>query len=163
MQDKIKVLFICHGNICRSPMAEFILKDMVKKRGIADQFYIASAATSTEEIYNGIGNPVYPPAREELARHGIRCDGKRAVQLKSSDYDEYDYLIGMDTMNMRNMERMTHHKQGGKMRMLLTYAGEDRSVVDPWYSNRFDETYRDVVTGCEAFLSYLKEQGEIDR
>ena len=85
------------------------------------------------------------------------------MQLKASDYDEYDYLIGMDTMNMRNMERMTHHKQGGKMRMLLTYAGEDRSVVDPWYSNRFDETYRDVVTGCETFLSYLKEQGEIDR
>ena len=159
----IKVLFICHGNICRSPMAEFILKDMVKKRGIADQFYIASAATSTEEIYNGIGNPVYPPAKAELAKHGISCEGKRAVQLKASDYDDYDYLIGMDTMNMRNMERMTHHKQGGKMRMLLTYAGEDRSVVDPWYSNRFDETYRDVVTGCEAFLSYLKEQGEIDR
>ena len=85
------------------------------------------------------------------------------MQLKASDYDDYDYLIGMDTMNMRNMERMTHHKQGDKMRMLLTYAGEDRSVVDPWYSNRFDETYRDVVTGCEAFLSYLKEQGEIDR
>ena len=157
----IKVLFICHGNICRSPMAEFVLKDMVKKRGIAHQFEISSAATSTEEIWNGVGNPVYPPAREELAKHGISCKGKRAVQLKASDYKYYDYLIGMDTMNMRNMERMTGEKEGGKMRLLLTYAGEERSVRDPWYTGAFDETYRDVVAGCTAFLEYLEKKGEL--
>ena len=161
MQRKIKVLMICHGNICRSPMAEFILKDMVEKLGIADQFEIASAATSTEEIWNGVGNPVYPPAREELAKHGISCDGKRAVQLKASDYDYYDYLIGMDTMNMRNMERMTGHLQGDKMRMLLEYSGERRSVNDPWYTGNFAITYDDVVKGCDGFLAYLKENGEI--
>lgn len=157
----IKILFICHGNICRSPMAEFVLKDMVAKRGIADRFEIASAATSTEEIWNGVGNPVYPPARAELAKHGISCDGKRAVLLKASDYDYYDYLIGMDTMNMRNMERMTGHPQGDKMRMLLEYSGECRSVIDPWYSSKFDETYRDVVTGCTAFLEFLEKEGKI--
>ena len=156
----IKILFVCHGNICRSPMAEFIFKDMVKKQGISDQFEIASAATSTEEIWNGIGNPVYPPAREELARHGIRCDGKRAVQLKKSDYDYYDYLIGMDSMNIRNMERMTGHK-GGKISMLLSYAGRQDSISDPRYSSRFDVAYADIVEGCEAFLSYLRGQGEI--
>lgn len=157
----IKVLFICHGNICRSPMAEFVLKDMVEKRGIAEQFEIASAATSTEEIWNGVGNPVYPPAREELAKHGISCDGKRAVQLKASDYDYYDYLIGMDTMNMRNMERMTGHSKSDKMRMMLEYSGECRSVIDPWFSHAFDETYRDVVTGCTAFLEFLEKEGKI--
>ena len=156
----IKVLFICHGNICRSPMAEFVLKDMVKKMGIAEQFMIASAATSTEEIWNGIGNPVYPPAREELALHGISCEGKRAVQLKKSDYDNYDYLIGMDTANIRNRERMTGH-HGGKISMLLSFAGSNRSVIDPWYSGKFDDTYRDVVEGCEALVAYLKQKGEI--
>ena len=115
-------------------MAEFILKDMVTKRGIAEQFEIASAATSTEEIWNGVGNPVYPPARKELAKHGIRCDGKRAVQLKASDYAYYDYLIGMDSMNMRNMERMTGHGAGEKMKLLLEYAGENRGITDPLYS-----------------------------
>ena len=156
----VKILFVCHGNICRSPMAEFILKDMVKKRGIAEQFEIASAATSTEEIWNGIGNPVYPPARKELAKHGIRCDGKRAVQLKASDYAYYDYLIGMDSMNMRNMERMTGHAAGEKMKMLLEYAGENRGITDPWYSGQFDVTYEDVVTGCTAFLDYLEREGK---
>lgn len=157
----IKILFICHGNICRSPMAEFILKDMVKKLGIADRFEIKSAATSTEEIWNGVGNSVYPPARKELAKHGIRCDGKRAVQLKASDYDYYDYLIGMDSMNMRNMERMTGHRAGEKMKLLLEYAGENRGITDPWYSGRFDVTYEDVVTGCKAFLEYLKRENKI--
>lgn len=158
----IKILFICHGNICRSPMAEFVLKDMVSKRGIADQFEIASAATSAEEIWNGVGNPVYPPARQELAKHGIGCEGKRAVQLKASDYDYYDYLIGMDKMNIRNMERMTSHKKGEKIALLLEYAGYDGlECQDPWYSNRFDETYHDVITGCTAFLEYLEKEGKI--
>lgn len=156
----IKVLFICHGNICRSPMAEFVLKTMVTEQGIADQFEIASAATSTEEIWNGVGNPVYPPARKELEKHGISCAGKRAVQLKKQDYDYYDYLIGMDTANIRNIERMTGHS-GGKISMLLEFAGRHDSVIDPWYSGRFDDTYRDVVTGCKAFLEHLKEKGEL--
>lgn len=155
MQRKIKVLFICLGNICRSPMAEFILKDIVTKRGIADQFEIASAATSTEEIWNGVGNPVYPPAREELARHGISCKGKRAVQLTDSDYDHYDYLIGMDSMNMRNIERMTGHRRGDKIYKMLEFAGRDADVRDPWYSGNFRETYEDVVEGCQAFLDWL--------
>ena len=102
----IKVLFICHGNICRSPMAEFIFKDMIKKQNLTHQFQIASAATSTEEIWNGIGNPVYPPAKAELARHGISCEGKRARQVTKADYAEYDYLIGMDSANIRNMLRI---------------------------------------------------------
>ena len=147
----IKILFVCHGNICRSPMAEFVLKDMVEKQGIADLFEIASAATSTEEIWNGVGNPVYPPAREELAKHGISCSGKRAVQLKASDYDYYDYLIGMDSMNIRNMERM------------LEFTGSNRDCIDPWYSSRFDDTYRDVVNGCTAFLEYLRKEKKIPR
>ena len=151
----IRVLFICHGNICRSPVAEFILTDIVTKRGIADQFEIASAATSTEEIWNGVGNPVYPPAREELARHGISCKGKRAVQLTASDYDHYDYLIGMDSMNMRNIERMTGHRRGDKIYKMLEFAGRDADVRDPWYSGNFLETYEDVVEGCQAFLDWL--------
>lgn len=150
----IKVLFVCHGNICRSPMAEFIFKNMVKEAGLSDQFEIASAATSSEEIWGGVGNPVYPPAREELARHGISCAGKRAVQLKKKDYDYYDYLIGMDTMNIRSMERITGHK-GGKICLLLEYAGRRDSIADPWYSGRFDVTYKDIVEGCQAFLEYL--------
>ena len=159
----IKILFICHGNICRSPMAEFVLKDMVEKQGIADLFEIASAATSTEEIWNGVGNPVYPPAREELAKHGISCSGKRAVQLKASDYDYYDYLIGMDSMNIRNMERMTGHKAGDKIYKMLEFAGSNRDCIDPWYSSRLDDTYRDVVNGCTAFLEYLRKEKKIPR
>lgn len=156
----IRVLFCCHGNICRSPMAEFILKDMVKKQGIADQFEIASAATSTEEIWNGIGNPVYPPARAELARHGIGCDGKRAVLLKKSDYDYYDYLIGMEEMNIRSMERITGH-HGGKLYMLLSFAGRTDGICDPWYTRRFDEAYRNIAEGCTAFLEYLRQEGRL--
>jgi protein-tyrosine phosphatase len=142
-------------------MAEFILRDMVKKLGIAEQFEIASAATSTEEIWNGVGNPVYPPARRELAKHGINCDGKRAILLKASDYDYYDYLIGMDSMNIRNIERMTGHPRGEKIRLLLEFAGTQDDIRDPWYSNLFDETYEDVLKGCTAFLDYLKVEGKI--
>ena len=154
----IKILFICHGNICRSPMAEFVLKDMVSRAGLADRFYIASAATSTEEIWNGVGNPVYPPAREELARHGIGCEGKRAVQLTRDDYDKYDYLIGMDSANIRNMHRMLGGDPEGKVYRLLSFAGVERDISDPWYTGNFDETYRDVSLGCNAFLEYLREK-----
>ena len=155
---KTRVLFVCHGNICRSPMAEFVLKDMVSRAGIADRFYIASAATSTEEIWNGIGNPVYPPAREELARHGISCEGKRAVQLVKSDYGKYDYLIGMDSANIRNMQRMLGGDPDGKVYKLLSFSGLDRDISDPWYTGNFDETYRDVCLGCSGFLEYLREK-----
>ena len=137
-------------------MAEFILKDMVTKQGIAAQFKISSAATSTEEIWNGIGNPVYPPAKEELARHGISCEGKRAVQLRREDYAHYDYLIGMDTTNIRNIEKITGHK-GGKISLLLEFAGTSASIRDPWYTNQFDVTYNDIVLGCQALLKHLEQ------
>ena len=161
----IRVMFVCHGNICRSPMAEYILKDMVERKGLKDLFVIASAATSTEEIWGGRGNPVYPPARDELRRHGIGktaytdFSGKRAVQLKNEDYDRFDYLIGMDGMNMRNIERMTGHTQAeGKIRKMLSFAGTDRDVSDPWYTDNFGQAYRDIELGCTGFLSFLNEQ-----
>ena len=158
----IKVLFICHGNICRSPMAEFIFKDMLALRGMADKFYVASAATSTEEIWNGIGNPVYPPAKSELARHGISCEGKRARQVTRADYAEYDYLIGMDGANIRNMLRIFGGDPEGKVAKLLSYAGSERDISDPWYTGDFGTTYDDVLEGCTAFLEYLQQNSKID-
>ena len=161
-KESIKILFICHGNICRSPMAEFIFKDIVQKEGVASHFVIASAATSTEEIWGGVGNPVYPPARKVLAKHGLSCDGKYAVQLTAEDYDRYDYLIGMDDANIRNMERMTGHSAvEGKIYKLLTFAGETRDVSDPWYTRDFEQAYRDIYTGCVAFYEDLRASGRI--
>lgn len=154
--NMISVLFICHGNICRSPMAEFILKDMVQKQGAADLFFIASAATSTEEIWNGIGNPVYPPAREKLAEHGIGCAGKRAVQVTRSDYDKYDFLIGMDSANIRNMQRILGGDPEGKIFKLLSFAGLDKDISDPWYTGDFDAAYSDIELGCRSFVKYLR-------
>ena len=151
----IKILFICHGNICRSPMAEFIFKDMVQKQSISDRFIIASAATSSEEIWNGIGNPVYPPAREELAKHGISCAGKRAVQLTKSDYDKYDFILGMDSYNMRNMNRILGRDPKHKVHSLLSFSEHPRDIADPWYNGNFDRTYADIKEGCECFLQYL--------
>ena len=130
----LKILFICHGNICRSPMAEFVMKKLVSDANLADHFQIASAATSTEEIWNGIGNPVYPPAKAELARHGISCEGKRARQVTKADYAEYDYLIGMDSANIRNMLRIFGGDPDGKVARLLSYAGSERDISDPWYT-----------------------------
>ena len=153
----ISVLFVCHGNICRSPMSQYVLQDMVNKSHRSAEFEIASAATSTEEI----GNPVYPPARCKLAEHGISCAGHHARQMTRCDYDYYDYLIGMDTKNISNMERMTGHKAGEKIHLLLSFNNESRSVRDPWYYNCYDDTYRDVVTGCTAFLKYLEKEGKI--
>ena len=147
MKDKVKILFICHGNICRSPMAEFVMKDMVRKAGLEWKFEIASAATSTEEI----GNPVYPPARRKLAEHGISCKGKTARQMSRRDYDDYDLLIGMDRYNMRNMRSICGGDPEEKLRMLL-----NRDVADPWYTGNFDETYANVVQGCAALLEELK-------
>ena len=151
-----RILFVCHGNICRSPMAEFILKDMVEKRGTAHEYFISSAATSTEEIYNGIGNPVYPPAQRELALHGISCGEKRAVQLRKSDYDKYDYIIGMDSANIRNMHIILGGDRDKKILKLkeLTDGGD---VADPWYSGDFAKTYEDIYKGCEALLKMIEK------
>ena len=149
----IKVLFCCHGNICRSPMAEFVMKDLVKKAGQEAEFEIASAATSTEEI----GNPVYPPARRELAAHGIGCAGHAARQLRRADYDHYDLLIGMDGANVRNMRRMCGGDPDGKIRLLLDFAGRPgQEVADPWYTGDFTATWRDVEAGCQGLLEQLK-------
>lgn len=147
----IKVLFICHGNICRSTMAEFVLKDMVAKRGLAGEFEIASAATSTEEI----GNPVYPPVRQLLARHGIDCAGKTARQMTMRDYQQYDLLIGMDSANIRNMTRMSGGDPEGKIRKLMSYTERPGDVADPWYTRDFEATWRDVTEGCEGLLRQL--------
>ena len=152
----IKILFVCHGNICRSPIAEFVMKDLVAKAGLTSAFHIASAATSSEEIWNGIGNPVYPPAKAKLAEHGLSCAGKRAIQLTRGDYDKYDYLIGMDSANIRNMHRMLGGDPEGKISKLLAFAGSDRDIADPWYTDNFDDTYHDVLEGCEALLNKLK-------
>ena len=148
-----KILFICHGNICRSPMAEFIFVDLIRKAGVADRFSVASCATSTEEIIGGIGNPVYPPAKRELQRHGISCDGKRAVQLKKSDYAAYDLLVCMDDNNVRNALRLLGGDPDGKLKKLMSFAGRDGNVADPWYSGDFETAYCDIETGCKALLA----------
>ena len=151
-----KIMFVCHGNICRSPMAEFVLKDLVKKCGRENEFIISSSATSTEEIWQGVGNPVYPPAKRELLKHGITCDGKRAVQLKEEDYEKYDLFICMDSANVRNATRILNGDKNGKVIKLLSYIGEDRDVADPWYTGDFSVTYTDVYNGIVALLKTLK-------
>ena len=147
-----RILFICHGNICRSPMAEFVMKDLVKKAGLEVRFHIESAATSTEEI----GNPVYPPARRKLAEHGIDCAGKTARQLRNSDYDTFDLLIGMDRANLRNMHRICGGDFAGKLHLLMDYTDHPGDVADPWYTNDFETTWQDVLAGCQGLLNYLQ-------
>ncbi len=150
-----KILFICHGNICRSPMAEFVMKKLVKDAGLERDFVIESAATSTEEL----GNPVYPPARRELLRHGLTCEGKTARQVTAEDYRRFDLLVCMDRANIRNTQRLTGPDREGKLRLLLDYTGEGRDVADPWYTGDFAATWRDVSAGCEALLRALTEKG----
>jgi len=146
-----KILFVCHGNICRSPMAEFVMKDLVEKAGCASEFYIESAAVSAEEL----GNPVYPPARRELAHHGISCDGKTARQMTRDDYDRFDLLICMDSSNLRRMERICGGDPDGKMSRLLEHTGRFDDVADPWYTGDFSATWRDVMDGCTALLEKI--------
>ena len=165
MREKIKVLMVCHGNICRSPISEFVLKALVEKRGIAHQFEIASAATSTEEIWNGKGNPIYPPAQEELRKHNIGNTpytdfrNKRARQVTKDDYHNYDYLLCADANNIRNTIRITGPDVKHKIKLLLDFAEDEtrhgQSIADPWYTGNFEATYRDVVEGCEGFLQHL--------
>lgn len=143
-----RILFVCHGNICRSPMAEYIMKHLVAEAGQEDNWYIASAATSTEEL----GNPVYPPARRKLAEHGIRCDGHSARQLMRSDYDKYDLLIGMDSYNIRNMQRMCGGDPEGKIIRLLDLTHRPGDVADPWYTGDFEATWCDCLEGCQQLM-----------
>lgn len=147
----IKILFVCHGNICRSPMAEFVMKDLVKKAGQEDRFVIESAATSTEEI----GNGVYPPARRKLAEHGIGCQGKTARQMTRSDYGRFDLLVGMDVWNIRNMRNICGGDPDEKIKMLMDFTRRPGDVADPWYTGDFESTWRDVLEGCQALLDKL--------
>ncbi len=148
----IRILFLCHGNICRSPMCEFVMKDLVSKAGRADEFEIASAATSTEEL----GNPVHPGTRRELEKHGISCAGKRARQVTRADYDRYDMLICADSNNIRSLRRITGGDPEGKISLILDHTSRPgRDVDDPWYSGDFEATWRDVSEGCAGLLSEL--------
>lgn len=149
----IRILFVCHGNICRSPMAEFVMKDLVAKAALDNTFEIASAATSTEEL----GNPVYLPARRKLAEHGIACEGKTARQMTRADYEHYDLLIGMDRANLRNMTRICGGDSMGKIHALLDYTDRPGEVADPWYTGDFEATWRDVYEGCTMLLRRLTE------
>lgn len=155
-----KILFVCHGNICRSPMAEFVLRDMLKRRGISHRYTVASAATSTEEIPNGVGNPVYPPAKRELLRHGISCEGKRATLLQREDLARYDLLVAMDERNLHNIARIVGLDTAGKVCKLLSFVGETGDVADPWYTGDFERTYYDIHRGCAALLAYLESETE---
>ena len=148
-----KILFICTGNICRSPMAEFVMKNLVEKAGLEAEFHIESAATSTEEI----GNPVYPPARGKLAAHGIDCAGKTARQLTNSDYDKYDLLIGMDRANLRNMHRICGGDFASKLHLLMDYTDHPGDIADPWYTDDFETTWRNVLEGCSGLLDTCKK------
>lgn len=152
-----RIMFVCHGNICRSPMAEFIFKKMLAEKGLSEGFIVASSATSTEEIWGDVGNPVYPPAKKELLKHGISCEGKRAVQLKKSDYNKYDLFVAMDSMNVRNIMRIFGSDKDSKVSKLLDHTDEKGDVADPWYTGRFEVTYSDIERGCKALLKELTE------
>lgn len=150
----IKVLFVCHGNVCRSPMAEFVFRDMVRRQGLGDKFHIASAATSREEI----GNPVHYGTARKLAEFGISTKGKTAVQMNKKDYASYDYLIGMETRNIRNMMRILGGDPDHKVHRLLDFSDCPRDIADPWYTGNFDRTYEDIKEGCQALLQHILEE-----
>ena len=147
----IRILFVCLGNICRSPMAEYFMKDLVEKEGLDWAFHIESAATSREEL----GNPAYPPARRELQKHGISCAGHAARQLTAADYHRFDYLIGMDNWNIRNIMRIIGSDPEGKVHKLLEFADSTADIDDPWYTGDFETTYQDVLRGCEGLLAQI--------
>jgi len=156
MKDNItRIMFVCHGNICRSPMAEIIFRDMLRGAGLDRKITVASSATSTEEIWNGVGNPVYPPARAVLEARGLSCEGKRAVQLKKADYGSYDLFIGMDSANIRNMLRIFGGDPDSKIIKLLDLTKKGGDVADPWYTRNFDATLADITLGCEALFRLL--------
>lgn len=152
-RDKIKILFVCHGNICRSPMAEFIMKDITEKENESALFLISSCATSTEEI----GNPVYPPVRKILSELGIKCDGKRARQMTLNDYSFYDYIVAMDNNNLRNLYRFVGDDKDKKVSLLMDYTDTHREVADPWYTGDFEKTLKDVQKGCKALYQHIKK------
>lgn len=153
----IKIMFVCHGNICRSPMAEFIMKDLVNKRMMANKFIILSSATSYEEI----GNPVHYGTKKILNSLHIDCSNKRAVKLMPSDYDKFDYFIGMDDYNIKNMIKIFNGDKDNKVNKLLEFSNSNRSVADPWYTGDFETTYNDVLSGCNDFLEYLIKKEKI--
>lgn len=151
MDNIRKICFVCHGNICRSPMAEYWFREMLRQRGIEDMFVVESRATSTEEI----GNPPHYGTMLKLAQFGIVPSNKFAEQLRRSDYEKYDLIIGMDDANIRNIMRITGGDSRNKVRKLMTFAGEDRSVADPWYTGDFDTTFSDIKEGCDGLMKYL--------
>lgn len=153
----MKIMFICHGNICRSPMAEFVFKRMLQENRVPGTHTISSCATSEEEIRHGVGNPIYPPALAVLARHGIVPQNKRAVRLTREDYDRYDLFICMDKRNLQNALSIFGSDPENKLCLLLSFAGENRGVADPWYTGDFDEAYRDIVRGCKGLLNITEK------
>ncbi len=151
-----KILFICHGNICRSPLAEFLCRDRVRKEGRSTEFVISSRAVSEEEIWNGVGNPVYPPVKALLTARGISCEGKRAELLTKEDGEQFDYLLCMDESNLRKAKGIVGEKNARKCQKLLTYAGEQGDVADPWYTRDFAAAERDILRGIEGLLQGLQ-------
>lgn len=152
-----KIMFVCHGNICRSPMAEFIFKDLAERYGFKDIFEVCSRATSREEIRDGRGNPVYPPAKAELIRHGLSCGDKCAQQVTKEDYGRYDLFVVMDENNVRNIMRIFGKDPNSKVHKLMDFTDHPGDVADPWYSGDFETTYRDIYSGCKALLKKLTE------
>ena len=155
---RIKILVVCHENICRSPMTKYSFRKLGSNAGESDLVVIATAATCTEEIWNGRGNPVYPAAKQKLYEHGMNCDEKRARQITVKDYAYYDLLIGMDEMNIRNMQEMFHNDPDRKIHLLLEYTGIHREISDPWYSGDFNTAYREIEEGCVALFEYLTNE-----